>query len=246
MKVILNQDVKGQGKKGDLIEVSDGYARNFLLPKNLAIPATKENINVLKGQQESREYRQQKELEEAQETAKKINEISVLLKAKAGDNGKLFGSITSKEVSEALTSQHHIKIDKEKFMTGSSTESVNITFSNGEDLIDAAGIVLSSTKESELHGVNCYRAVIRNKNTVSLEKVSDGITTVLGEVSIEPILSGEKHNLKLHIYGSRISIYYDSEKIIQYIVPDIFYLSGYAGTYQYGKGIEFGNIVLSN
>ena len=62
------------------------------------------------------------------------------------------------------------KIDKEKFMTGSSTESVNITFSNGEDLIDAAGIVLSSTKESELHGVNCYRAVIRNKNKTKLSE----------------------------------------------------------------------------
>ena len=147
---------------------------------------------------------------------------------------------------KAISKIEEYKIDKEKYMTGSSTESVNITFSNGEDLIDAAGIVLSSAKESELHGVNCYRAVIRNKNTVSLEKVSDGITTVLGEVSIEPILDGEKHNLKLHIYGSRIKIYYDGEKIIQYIVPDIFYLSGYPGTYQYGKGIEFGNIVLSN
>ena len=147
---------------------------------------------------------------------------------------------------KAISKIEEYKIDKEKYMTGSSTESVNITFSNGEDLIDAAGIVLSSAKESELHGVNCYRAVIRNKNTVSLEKVSDGITTVLGEVSIEPILDGEKHNLKLHIYGSRIKIYYDGEKIIQYIVPDIFYLSGYPGTYQYGKGIEFDNIVLSN
>lgn len=127
MKVILNQDVKGQGKKGDLIEVSDGYARNFLLPKNLAIPATKENINVLKGQQESREYRQQKELEEAQETAKKINEINVVLKAKAGDNGKLFGSITSKDVSEALTSQHHIKIDKKKFVLPEGIKSLGTT-----------------------------------------------------------------------------------------------------------------------
>ena len=127
MKVILNQDVKGQGKKGDLIEVSDGYARNFLLPKNLAIPATKENINVLKGQQESREYRQQKELEEAQETAKKINEINVVLKAKAGDNGKLFGSITSKDVSEALTQQHHIKIDKKKFVLPDGIKSLGTT-----------------------------------------------------------------------------------------------------------------------
>ncbi len=127
MKVILNQDVKGQGKKGDLIEVSDGYARNFLLPKNLAIPATKENINVLKGQQESREYRQQKELEEAKITADKINEISVKLKAKAGDNGKLFGSITSKDVSEALTEQHHIKIDKKKFVLPDGIKTLGTT-----------------------------------------------------------------------------------------------------------------------
>ena len=127
MKVILNQDVKGQGKKGDLIDVSDGYARNFLLPKNLAIPATKENINVLKGQQESREYRQQKELEEAKLTADKINEISVKLKAKAGDNGKLFGSITSKDVSEALTQQHHIKIDKKKFVLPDGIKTLGTT-----------------------------------------------------------------------------------------------------------------------
>lgn len=127
MKVILNQDVKGQGKKGDLIDVSDGYARNFLLPKNLAIPATKENINVLKGQQESREYRQQKELEEAKLTADKINEISVGLKAKAGDNGKLFGSITSKDVSEALTQQHHIKIDKKKFVLPDGIKTLGTT-----------------------------------------------------------------------------------------------------------------------
>lgn len=127
MKVILNQDVKGQGKKGDLVEVSDGYARNFLLPKNLAIPATKENINVLKGQQESREYRHQKELEEAQQTAKKIEEIKVTLKAKAGDNGKLFGSVTSKDVAEALTNEHHIKIDKKKFVLPDGIKSLGTT-----------------------------------------------------------------------------------------------------------------------
>ena len=127
MKVILNQDVKGQGKKGDLVDVSDGYARNFLLPKNLAKPATKENINVMKGQQESREYRQQKELEEAQEIAKKIGEISVLLKAKSGENGKLFGSITSKDVSEELTKQHHIKIDKKKFQMPDGIKTLGVT-----------------------------------------------------------------------------------------------------------------------
>ena len=102
MKVILNQDVKGQGKKGDLINVSDGYARNFLLPKNLAKEATKENLNVMQGQKESQEYRKQKELEEAQELQKKIAELTVNIKAKAGENGKLFGSVTSKEIAEEL------------------------------------------------------------------------------------------------------------------------------------------------
>lgn len=127
MKVILNQDVKGQGKKGDLIDVSDGYARNFLLPKNLAKEATKENVNILKGQQESREYREKKELEEAQAIAAKIGEISVKLQAKSGDNGKLFGSITSKDVSEALTSQHHIKIDKKKFILPDGIKTLGTT-----------------------------------------------------------------------------------------------------------------------
>ena len=115
MKVILNQDVKGQGKKGQLIEVSDGYARNFLLPKKLAKEATKENINVMQGQKDSAEYHLKVALEEAQATAKKIGELSVKLTAKAGENGKLFGSITSKDVAEALTMQHHIKLDKKKF-----------------------------------------------------------------------------------------------------------------------------------
>ena len=127
MQVILNQDVKGTGKKGDLVNVSDGFARNFLFPKNLAKPATKENINVMKGQQESREYRKKVELEEANETAKKLSEIKVALKAKAGENGKLFGSITSKDVSEALTQQHHIKIDKKKFVMNDGIKSLGTT-----------------------------------------------------------------------------------------------------------------------
>lgn len=114
MKVILNQDVKGQGKKGDLVEVSDGYARNFLLPRNLAQEATKENLNVMQGKKESQEYRKKKELEEANEIKSKIEEVSVLLKAKSGENGKLFGSVTSKDVAEELKMQHHIKLDKKK------------------------------------------------------------------------------------------------------------------------------------
>ena len=115
MQVILNQDVKGQGKKGQLVNVSDGYARNYLLPRGLAKEATKSNINVLKGKAESLEYRIKTETDEAKAIAEKMKEIKVVLKAKAGANGKLFGSITSKEVAEALTMQHHIKLDKKKF-----------------------------------------------------------------------------------------------------------------------------------
>lgn len=116
MKVILNQDVKGQGKKGQLVEVSDGYARNFLLPRKLAKEATNDNINIMKGKADSEQHRKQVELEAAQADAAKINEVVVKLSAKAGENGKLFGSITSKDVAEALKMQHHIKIDKKKLV----------------------------------------------------------------------------------------------------------------------------------
>lgn len=115
LKVILNQDIKGQGKKGQLIEVSDGYGRNYLLPRGLAQEATKSNINVMEGKASSAEFHKQKELEEARELAERMKELTVSIKAKAGANGKLFGSITSMDVSDALKFQHHIKIDKKKF-----------------------------------------------------------------------------------------------------------------------------------
>ncbi|MBQ8636967.1 MAG: 50S ribosomal protein L9 [Clostridia bacterium] len=114
MKVILTQDIKGQGKKGELVNVSDGYARNFLLPKGLAKEATSENLNVMHGQQEAEAYRKQMALDDAKALAEKLKTVSVAIKAKAGDNGKLFGSVTSKEVAEELLKQHHIKIDKKK------------------------------------------------------------------------------------------------------------------------------------
>ncbi len=116
MQVILTQDVKGQGKKGQVINVSDGYGRNFLIQKGYAIEATKSNLNDLKGKQESVEYKIKTDTQEAEKIAEKMKEIVVKLKAKAGDNGKLFGSITSKDVADALTSQHHIKLDKKKFV----------------------------------------------------------------------------------------------------------------------------------
>lgn len=124
MEVILTQDVKGQGKKGQLIKVSDGYARNFLLPRKLATPATKDAINAMKGQQDSANYHKQKELEEAQALAEKINAAKVELKAKCGENGKLFGSITSADIAEALKMQQHIVVDKKKIVLDEPIKSI--------------------------------------------------------------------------------------------------------------------------
>ncbi|CCJ34047.1 MULTISPECIES: 50S ribosomal protein L9 [Caloramator] len=114
MKVILNADVKGVGKKGDVINVSDGYARNFLFPRKLAIEANESNLKVLEAQKAKEEQKRQEELQRARELAKKLSEITVEVSVKAGENGKLFGSITSKDISDALKKQHGIEIDKKK------------------------------------------------------------------------------------------------------------------------------------
>lgn len=114
MKVILTADVKGKGKKGDFINVSDGYARNFLFPKGLATEATKSAINEMKGKNDAKAYREQKELEQAQDLADKINEVTVMLTAKTGDNGKLFGSVTTSDIAQELKMKHHIVVDKKK------------------------------------------------------------------------------------------------------------------------------------
>lgn len=127
MKVILTQDVKGKGKKDQLVEVSDGYARNFLLPKGLAKEATNTNINIMNGKNDAEAHRQKVALEEAEATKAKMESVEVVLSAKAGDNGKLFGSITSKDVAEALTMQHHIKLDKKKFVLPDGIKSLGTT-----------------------------------------------------------------------------------------------------------------------
>ena len=116
MKVILQQDVKGQGKKGQLVEVSDGYARNFLLAKKLAVMATPENINTMKQQEKAKKAQEAAEKAEAQATAKKLESITVKVSAKAGEGGRLFGAVTAKEVAEALSAQHGIVINKAKLV----------------------------------------------------------------------------------------------------------------------------------
>ena len=114
MKVVLLQDVKAQGKKGDLINVSDGYARNFLLPKGLAKEANSQVLNELEGKKEAAAYHRNLEEEKARNIAERMKDIVVKLEAKAGAGGKLFGSITSKDVAEELKKQFNLDIDKRK------------------------------------------------------------------------------------------------------------------------------------
>ena len=116
MKVILQQDVKGQGKKGQLVDVSDGYARNFLLAKKLAVPATPENVNTMKQQEKARKAQEAAEKAEAEALAKKLETITVKVAAKAGEGGRLFGAVTTKEISEALNAQFGLNIAKTKLV----------------------------------------------------------------------------------------------------------------------------------
>ena len=116
MKVILQQDVKGQGKKGQLVDVSDGYARNFLLPRKLAVEASTDNINTMKLQEKAQKAKEAAEKAEAEAIAAQLTALSVKLTAKSGAGGRLFGSITSKEVADALKKQHNIDINKSKIV----------------------------------------------------------------------------------------------------------------------------------
>ncbi len=124
MKVILLQDVKGQGKKGQLIEASDGYARNFLLPRKLAVEATADAINTKKMNDKATQERIAREKAEALETAKKLREMTVVVKAKGGGAGRLFGSVTSQEIADALAKSALIKLDKRKIVISDTIKSV--------------------------------------------------------------------------------------------------------------------------
>lgn len=120
MKVILKQDVKGVGKKDQIINAADGYARNYLFPKNLAVPADQGNMNNLKAKNESIKYKKDEELKKAKDLAEKIKKLTVKIRVKAGENGKLFGAVTSKEISEILKKDYNINIDKKKIILSES------------------------------------------------------------------------------------------------------------------------------
>lgn len=114
MKVILQQEVKKIGKKGAIIEVSDGYARNYLLPQKLAIEATAANVNSIKQQAAAQQHKQQRANDEARVLASQLSKVSVKIPVKTGEGGKVFGSVTAKDIADALQAQYSIEIDKRK------------------------------------------------------------------------------------------------------------------------------------
>ena len=114
MKLILLENVKGVGKKDEIINANDGYARNFLLPKKLAVEANNQNLAKLKSKQESNVHKKMTEKQEAEDLAKKLEKIILKIQVKAGENGKIFGGVTAKEIAEQLQKQHNFKVDKKK------------------------------------------------------------------------------------------------------------------------------------
>ena len=124
MKVILLQDVKGKGKKGQMLEVSDGYARNFMLPKKLAIEATPDAINTMRMNDKATQERIAKEKAEALATSKQIRELTVTVTAKGGGAGRLFGSVTNQEIADALKAKSGIALDKRKIVVSDPIKSV--------------------------------------------------------------------------------------------------------------------------
>ena len=124
MKVILLQDVKGKGKKGQMIEVSDGYARNFMLPKKMAIEATPDAINTMRMNDKATQERIAREKAEALELSKKLREMTLTVTCKGGGNGRLFGSVTNQEIADALAKNSGIKLDKRKIVISDTIKNV--------------------------------------------------------------------------------------------------------------------------
>lgn len=128
MKVILIQDIKGVGKKDEIINANDGYARNFLFPKKMAVEANNQNLAQLKNKQNAQAHKKDLEKENANQLKDKLSKVMLNIKVKAGENGKIFGSITSKEISTELKKQYSIEIDKKKILLKDSIKELG-TFS---------------------------------------------------------------------------------------------------------------------
>jgi len=126
MKVILLEDIKGVGKKDQVINASDGYARNYLFPKKLALEANNDNMLKLKAKQNGVEYKKSVEKEEANKLAQKLKDITLKIQVKAGENGKIFGGVTSKEISENLKAQYNIEVDKKKIVLSETIKTLGV------------------------------------------------------------------------------------------------------------------------
>jgi len=133
MRVILKEDLKGYGKKEDLVNVSDGYARNFLIPRGIAVEASKDNVNTMKTRKDAERSRKDRDMSEAEIYAEKLAKINVVVKGKCGSSevsSRLFGSITSKDISDALKAQFRIDIDKKKIVLDEPIKTL------GEKIVD--------------------------------------------------------------------------------------------------------------
>lgn len=126
MKVILLQDVRGQGKKGELVTVSDGYARNFLFPRKLAQEATADNVNTMRMNDKAKREKEQRAREEAAELSARLRELTLTVWAKGGGAGRLFGSVTSQEIADALKEQEQIELDKRKIVIDEPIKTVGL------------------------------------------------------------------------------------------------------------------------
>lgn len=145
MKVILQQDVKGHGKKGQMVDVSDGYARNFLLPRKLAVEANADNMNTMKLQEKARQAKLAEEKAQAQAVADQLKELTVRIVAKAGTGGRLFGAVTTKEISDALKAQHGIDINKAKLVQDDPIKSFGgyeLKAKLGHDIVGTVKVVV--------------------------------------------------------------------------------------------------------
>ena len=126
MKVILTQDIKGVGKKDEIVNANDGYARNFLLPRKMAVEANSQNMSLLQGRKDSANFKKEQEKENALMLQEKLSKIRLKIKVKAGGNGKIFGSITSKEVATELKNQYNIEVDKKIILLKDSIKEIGV------------------------------------------------------------------------------------------------------------------------
>ena len=146
MKVILLQDIKNVGKKDEIINANDGYARNFLFPKNLALEATKDNLLKLQAKKNSEAHKKNLEIEEFKKQAEIINKLTLEIKVKAGENGKIFGGVTAKEISEELNKQYKLQIDKKKIVLKETIKNIgriNVDIKFGEGVNASLKIVVN-------------------------------------------------------------------------------------------------------